>query len=44
MSDKPNFIDNLDGNTMSTALRQLLGTGSKVATILAETTARVDER
>ena len=43
MSNKPDFIDNLDGNTMSTALRQLLGAESEDTTIVAEPTARVDE-
>ncbi|MDA0320387.1 MAG: helicase-related protein [Proteobacteria bacterium] len=43
MTNKPDFIDNRDGNTLSTALRQLLGAGSQEATIVTDPTARVDE-
>ena len=42
MSDKPDFIDNLDGNTMVTALRQLLGTEGE-ASVFAEASHQVDE-
>jgi SNF2 family DNA or RNA helicase len=40
MSDKPDFIDNIDGNTMSIALRRLL---SDDTGITAEPSAKVDE-
>jgi len=43
MSDKPNFIDNIDGNTMSKALRKLLGTDDHDTTIVVEPSAKVDE-
>ena len=43
MSDKPDFIDNRDGNTMATALRQLLGANTDEPTVLAEPSAQVDE-
>ena len=43
MSDKPDFIDNLDGNTMATALRQLLGANTDETTVVAEPSAQVDE-
>jgi hypothetical protein len=43
MSDKPYFIDNLDGNTMATALRQLLSANTDEATVVAEPSAQVDE-
>ena len=43
MNDKPNFIDNLDGNTMSKALRKLLGTDDSDTTIVVEPSAQVDE-
>lgn len=43
MSDKPDFIDNIDGNTMSSALRRLLGESVGDAAIVAEPSAMVDE-
>ncbi len=43
MNDKPEFIDNRDGNTLSTALRNLLGNDGSDTTILAEPSAQVDE-
>ena len=43
MTDKPDFIDNIDGNTMSAALRRLLGASASDATIVAEPSAIVDE-
>lgn len=36
MSGKPDFIDNRDGNTMATALRQLLGANTDETTVVAE--------
>ena len=43
MSDKPDFIDNIDGNTMLIALRRLLGASASDATIVVEPLASVDE-
>ena len=43
MSDKPDFIDNLDGNTMATALRRLLGANTDKVTVVTEPSAQVDE-
>ena len=43
MRDKPDFIDNLDGNTMATALRQLLGANTNETMVVAEPSAQVDE-
>ena len=43
MSDKPGFIDNRDGNTMASALRQLLGADTSDTTVVAEDGAKVDE-
>ena len=43
MSDKPDFIDNIDGNTMSAALRRLLGASTSDATIVVEPLASVNE-
>ena len=42
MSNKPDFIDNLDGNTMASALRELLGAGSDDIAIVTQE-AMVDE-
>ena len=43
MTDKPEFIDNIDGNTMSSALRRLLGVNSGDASIIVEPSAKIDE-
>ena len=43
MIDKPDFIDNIDGNTMTAALRRLLGESARGAVIVAEPSAMVDE-
>ena len=40
--DKPDFIDNRDGNTMVTALRQLLAR-TLMRTVVVEPSAQVDE-
>ena len=37
------FIDNLDGNTLTAALRLLLGANSDDSAILVEETVQVDE-
>ena len=41
MSDKPDFIDNLDGNTMANALRQLLGPNTGETPVVAEDGAKL---
>ena len=43
MSDQPNFIDNIDGNTMSAALRRLLKNSVGDATIVADPSTPVEE-
>ena len=43
MTDKPDFIDNLDGNTLAAAMRLLLGAASDDSTILTEASTQVDE-
>ena len=43
MSDKPDFIDNRDGNTMANALSQLLGPDSGETPVVVEDGAQVDE-
>jgi superfamily II DNA/RNA helicase len=43
MTDKPDFIDNIDGNTMSAALRRLLGKKESDAAIVVEPSVSVDE-
>ena len=43
MSNKPDFIDNLDGNTMTSALRELLGITSDDTAIVTQEGAMVDE-
>ncbi|MBF2755895.1 MAG: DEAD/DEAH box helicase family protein [Gammaproteobacteria bacterium AqS3] len=43
MPNKPNLVDNLDGNTMATALRELLQTHDEDITMVAEPRAQVDE-
>ena len=43
MSDQPNFIDNIDGNTMSAALQRLLRNSVGDATIVTDTSTPVEE-
>jgi len=43
MTDKPDFIDNINGNTMAGALRQLLGAGASGTTIFVEPLKMIDE-
>lgn len=43
MSNKPDFIDNLNGNTMSAALRQLLGAHRDDTAIITEPSAQINE-
>ncbi len=43
MSEKPDFIDNRDGNTMTSALRKLLGEESDQTAILEEDGTPVEE-
>ena len=43
MTDKPDFIDNIDGNTMSAALRRLLGKNESDVSIVVEPSVTVNE-
>lgn len=43
MNEKSNFIDNIDGNTMTKALRQIVGAADPDANVFGEATAQVDE-
>ena len=44
MTDKPYFIDNIDGNTMSAALRRLLGKNESDVSIVVEPSVTVMRR
>ena len=43
MTDRPDLIDNLDGNTLTAALRLLLGKKAGDATIVSETSSQAEE-